>query len=150
MNKKTNRVPRRTFLKRVGAAAGVGLVGGAPAVIPSGVLAAPGRKGANDRIYIGHIGMGGRARGLWRELGPLRDKGEAVSVAICDVDQRSLARTAKDSVAEGATIYHDYRRLLEHVEREYLKGGRLDLVEHQKTSLGMNVLSVYRRLEQAV
>ena len=113
MTEKKHQVPRRTFLKRVGAAAGVGLVGGAPALIPSGVLAAPGRKGANDRIYIGHIGIGGRARGLWRELGPLRDKGEAVSVAICDVDKRSLARTAKDGVAEGARIYHDYRRLLE-------------------------------------
>jgi predicted dehydrogenase len=113
MSRLKSEVSRRTFLKKMGAAAGVGFACGAPTVIPSGVLAAPGRKGPNDRIYIGHIGMGGRARGLWRELGALRDAGEASSVAICDVDKRSLNRTIEDNVAPGAEVYHDYRRLLE-------------------------------------
>ncbi|MDA2923771.1 Gfo/Idh/MocA family oxidoreductase [Acidobacteria bacterium AH-259-L09] len=113
MNSKNRKVPRRTFLKRAGLASAVGATFGAPHLIPSGVLGAPGKRGPNDRIQIGHIGMGGRARGLWRELGPLRESGEAVSVAVCDIDERALARAAKDQVAPGAKVYHDYRYILE-------------------------------------
>ena len=113
MTREHSGVPRRTFLKTAGAAAAAGAAFGVPHLVPSGVLAAPGRKGANDRITVGHIGMGGRARGLWRELGNLRDAGEAVSVAVCDIDERSLARMAKDEVAAGAGLYRDYRYLLQ-------------------------------------
>lgn len=96
---------RRELLSVVG-----GLLG-APYIIPSGVLAAPGRKGANDRVNIGHIGMGGRAKGLYRELGPLREAGECVSVAVCDVDSDRLA-TAAALVGPKTAAYHDYRSLL--------------------------------------
>lgn len=110
MTKDKSRVPRRTFLKTAGAAAAA-----VPQFVPSGVLAAPGRTGANDRINVGHIGMGGRARSLWKELGRLRDAGEAASVAICDIDERSLAKTAADkaNITEGVKIYRDYRYILE-------------------------------------
>ena len=53
MSKQPRRVGRRTFLAASGAALG------APFVIPSGVLATAGRPGANDRITLAHIGMGG-------------------------------------------------------------------------------------------
>ena len=108
MTKQNNFVPRRTFLKTAGAvAAAVGV----PQVIPSGVLAAKGKKGANDRINVGHIGFGGRARGLYRELGGLRDAGEAQSVAVCDVDETRLANAAKES--PGSAVYRDYRYILQ-------------------------------------
>ena len=111
MTKQDTRVPRRTFLKTAGAAAAAGAAIGAPQLIPSTALAAPGKKGANDRIRVGHIGMGGRARGLYRELGGLRDKGEAESVAVCDVDEKRLERAAKE--APGADVYRDYRYILQ-------------------------------------
>ncbi|UCF38289.1 MAG: Gfo/Idh/MocA family oxidoreductase [Acidobacteriota bacterium] len=110
--RKGSQIARRKFLTTAAKSVGLGAVG-FPHIIPSDVLSAPGRMGANDRIYIGHIGMGGRARGLWRELKGLRDAGAATSVAICDVDRRALDRTNKDSVAPGAQVYHDYRALLE-------------------------------------
>jgi predicted dehydrogenase len=96
---------RRDFLATTAAAAT------APCLIPSGVLAAQGRSGANDRVRVGYIGFGGRSRGLYRELGPLRDKGQAQSVAVCDVDEKRLADAAKQ--VPGATPYRDYRYILD-------------------------------------
>ena len=103
--KEKHKVRRRDFL------ATSGLALSAPYLVPSGVLAAPGKKGANDRINVGHIGMGGRARGLHRELGSLREQGECQSVAVCDIDEKRLAAAAK--TVEGAAPYRDYRYILQ-------------------------------------
>ena len=96
---------RREFLAAGAAAAAV------PYLLPSGVLAAPGRKGPNEQVIVGHIGFGGRARGLYHEMGGLRDKGECRSVAVCDVDENRLARAAKE--VRGAMPYRDYRYILQ-------------------------------------
>ncbi len=100
-------VRRRTFLK---SAAGSAVA--APYLIPQGVLAAEGRKGANERVNVGHIGMGGRARSLWGELGPLRELGETQSIAVCDVDEKRLEQAAKQ-VGPQAEAYRDYRYILD-------------------------------------
>ena len=99
------RISRRAFLKAANT------IVAAPYLIPSGVLAAPGRAGANERIVLGHIGWGGRSRGLYKELGPLREKGLAVSVAVCDVDETRLGAGFND--LPNVTPYRDYRYLLE-------------------------------------
>lgn len=112
MTTQNRKVPRRTFLKTAGAAAAAGTAFGAPQLIPSGALAAAGRKGANDRINVGHIGMGGRARGLYGELGGLRRKGECQSIAVCDVDEKRLANASK-LVGPQAAVYRDYRYILQ-------------------------------------
>ena len=68
--------------------------------------------GANDRVRMGHIGFGGRAQGLCLdELHGLKEKGEAVSVAVCDVDESRLAAAAK--AVPGTTPYRDYRYMLD-------------------------------------
>jgi predicted dehydrogenase len=54
----STRSTRRRFIAQTAAAVA------APYIIPSGVLAAPGRPGPNDRITIGFIGCGGRAKQL--------------------------------------------------------------------------------------
>lgn len=60
MAKKSSSMTRRAFL---GATSGAGIAAfAAPYLIPSGVLAAPGRTGANDRIGVGYIGTGRRGR----------------------------------------------------------------------------------------
>src|SRR5437016_2498051 len=51
-----------------------------PDIIPSGVLAAPGRPGANERIVFGHIGCGG--------MGSSHIVADAA--AVCDVDTSHL------------------------------------------------------------
>ncbi len=103
--KRNASISRRSFLKAANT------ILAAPCMIPSGVLAGPGRAGANERILIGHIGWGGRSRGLFRELGHLRDQGMTASVAVCDVDETRLAGALND--VPKATPYRDYRYLLE-------------------------------------
>jgi predicted dehydrogenase len=101
------KLKRRDFLAATTAAASV------PLFVPEGVLASDGRKGANDRVRIGFIGFGGRAKSLYQELGPLREKGEAEVVAVCDVDQNRLAAAAK-LVGPQVVAYHDYRSVITH------------------------------------
>ncbi len=95
-------ISRRRFLQTgATAAAGVAL----PYFIPSGVLAAPGRPGANDRIVTGHIGTGGRGIGLLNQF-------KEQAGAVCDADRNHLAAAAK-RVARPVRQYADYRELLE-------------------------------------
>lgn len=69
-------------------------------------------RGANERLTLGYIGVGGMARGhLGRGL-RLRDAGELNVAAVCEVDNRRLAERAEQVGAECKT-YVDYRELLE-------------------------------------
>lgn len=92
-----SRLTRRKFLKNSAAAIA------APLVIPEGVLARNGRPGANDRIVIANIGVGGMGRGHVR----------ADSAALCDVDSNHLAEAAKRVTQGTPTLYKDYRRILD-------------------------------------
>src|SRR3954465_8231358 len=77
------------------------------------VLGAPARLravGANDRIRIGVIGVGGMGTG---HVGSLTKKSDAENiqvVAVCDVYQRRINRAKDICKGDG---YADYRRLLE-------------------------------------
>lgn len=103
------KVRRRDFLAASAAALS------APYFIPASARGEPARKGANEKILVGHIGMGGRAKGLWGELGPLRDRGECESVAVCDVDTKRLAE-AVAKVGPQADAYLDYRYILDRAD----------------------------------
>lgn len=78
-----------------------------PQILPSGVLAANGQPGANDRIGIGFIGMGRQASGLLRGVERL-PVGKVVAVA--DVN---LPRAREIAQKHNGVAYQDYRRLLE-------------------------------------
>jgi predicted dehydrogenase len=93
-------------LRRTAAAAATGLL--APSILPSGVLAAAGQPGANDRIGIGVIGIGRQANDLLRNL--LTQK-EARYVAVADVN---LTRARESAAKNGAEVFfQDFRKLLE-------------------------------------
>ena len=94
---------RRTTSRRRVLKQAVGLLA-APYVIPSGVLAAPGRPGANDRVGLGYIGVGRRARQIM-QLPP-----NARIVALADVYEPRLGEVGKDQPLGRHT---DYRKLLE-------------------------------------
>jgi predicted dehydrogenase len=89
-------VTRRRFMAL--AAAG----SAAPMVIPGHVF------GANERIVIGHIGVNNRGKDHVKRLA-------ADTAALCDVDQRVLARERKTVTAAAGKCdtYDDYRRLLD-------------------------------------
>lgn len=102
-------VRRRTFL---GTAAATFV---APTIIPSGVLARGNRPGANDRIVLGHIGVGGMGSGhLGRGL-RFQELGKTRVAAVCDVDEKRLAASVKQCRKAGADVtpYADYRSILE-------------------------------------
>jgi predicted dehydrogenase len=65
--------------------------------------------GANDRIRIGVIGTGGRARGLMRRLKEL--PGQEM-VAVCDVYEPRMLEAAEIAGPQAAKVA-DYRRLLD-------------------------------------
>lgn len=92
------RFSRRRFLSTAAAAAV------APYVIPSGVLAAEKRAGANDRIGIGYIGAGRRAHQL---MGLPKD-GQIVAAA-----DAYLPRAEEVATKNRGKAYQDYRKLLE-------------------------------------
>lgn len=92
-----HRIPRRRFLQ---SSLQLGLAAGAlPLLKPSRVL------GANERLNIGVIGVGGRGAG---DLAAV--SGENI-VALCDVDTNRLEGAAKQHPM--AKKYFDYRELLE-------------------------------------
>ncbi|MEO8522624.1 MAG: Gfo/Idh/MocA family oxidoreductase, partial [Acidobacteriota bacterium] len=88
---------RRTFF-----AAASGLAIGAR-------MASAGAQGASDRIRIGVIGTGGRARGL---MGHLKKLPGNEMVALCDVYQPRLLQAAEIAGPAAAQVT-DYRRILD-------------------------------------
>lgn len=102
--KTTARISRRAFLRHSSVlAAGAAL----PQILPTGVLAASGRPGANDRIGLGFIGIGRQATGL---LNNLLKHPDARFVAVADVN---LNRAREAATKDNAVPFQDYRRLLE-------------------------------------
>jgi len=100
-----SKINRRSFIKT---SAGAGALLGAISINKS-VL---GRViGANDRINIGVIGVGGRGRSLLRQvLGIGEKQGTVQVVAVCDVYEKRKREAREMARAEG---YLDYRELLE-------------------------------------
>ena len=99
------KITRRQFLSGLAA---TGFVAGAvPAIIPSGVLAAPGRPGANDRIAIAGIGVGRQGGG---DINALARFKEVRLVAFADVN---LERARAFATKYKGEAYQDYRKLLE-------------------------------------
>lgn len=100
MNRKTN---RRQFVKTA-AVAGAGLSLGISTRSMAGAW------GANERLNIGVIGVGGRGAA---DLAAVA--GENI-VALCDVDEDRLGQAAQKFPA--AKKYADYRQLLDHPKLE--------------------------------
>jgi predicted dehydrogenase len=97
-------VPRRQFLVHCAAATSALAL---PQLVPSGLLAAPGRLGPNEQVAVGFIGMGRQAGDLLKGL--LRTP-EGRVVAVADVN---LTRAQAVAEQQQAAAYQDYRRLLE-------------------------------------
>ncbi|TWU42761.1 Gfo/Idh/MocA family protein [Novipirellula artificiosorum] len=94
---------RRRFLKRSAAASAIAL----PYFIPQGVLAAAGRPGANDRVIIGFVGTGGRARQLMDHV-----PADGRIVSICDVYQQRMIDTLKEKQQNWKT-YSSHEQMFE-------------------------------------
>jgi predicted dehydrogenase len=110
MDKNKRVTTRRNVLKGMGAAAGAAI--SFPYIVPSHVLAAPGRTGANDKLTIAHIGVGGMGGYHLRSMVDFMKKGEVNVAAVCDCDEKRLT-TASAVAGPQADVYRDYRYVLE-------------------------------------
>jgi predicted dehydrogenase len=107
-----SKIARRTFLKASSAAALGGAALGWPQLVASHALGAPGRPGPNDRIVVGHIGVGGMGKNHLQYMVGRMNKGDVHVAAVCDIDSKRLAQ-ARDLAGPQAAAYHDYRELLQ-------------------------------------
>ena len=101
----SKKVSRRRFIRDSAALTAAAVA--APYVIPSGVLAAAGRPGANDRIGIGGIGVGRQGSTMVEVASRSKD---TRIVAVADVNRPRVEQFAAKMKAEP---YSDYRKLLE-------------------------------------
>ena len=83
------KVRRRDFMVGTGSAIC------APYFVPSGVLASPGKPGANDRLTVAHIGVGGMGSGHLQRMTKFRAEGKVNIAAVCDVDETRLAKAVE-------------------------------------------------------
>lgn len=99
-----NRVSRRQVLK---CAVGVAGAFGVPYLIPSGVLAADGKPGANERVTVGAIGVGGRASLL---LDQLPKDGQLVALCDCNLPRAEAFKAKRKG---DWPVYQHYQQILE-------------------------------------
>lgn len=92
---------RRGFLGGLmGAAAG-------PLVLPRHLVAGSGKTGANEKIRVGAIGVGGRATLLLQQL---PESAELVALSDCNLPR---AEAFKGKAGGDWPVYQDYRKLLD-------------------------------------
>jgi predicted dehydrogenase len=106
MSHQNHQFHRRSFLRMTTGAAAVSALA-VPTIIPRSVLAAPGRPGANDRVAVGCVSAGGRARLLMEQL---PETARLVAIADCNLPQ--ALRFKKEKGADWA-IYGSHYPLLE-------------------------------------
>lgn len=111
MTKPFLRMTRRSFLERSGAAVAGAAALSLPQLIPSRVLGADGSPGANGRLNVAHIGLGGMGNAHLRDMLKRQASGAVNVAAVCDVDEKRLAAAVKTTEGK-ARPYRDYRHIL--------------------------------------
>jgi len=122
-SKHSSGIDRRGFLRRSAAGAAFSL----PYFIPAGVLGKPGQPGANDRVNVGIIGLGGRARQIAKTclgMGGLR----IVAVCDCFAPRCDEFVRAVDS-NQNWSVYEDFRRM---IDQENLDGVLIETPAHAR------------------
>jgi len=72
-------------------------------------------KGANDRLLLGHVGLGNRGRGLEYILGLLKDTQNVETAAVCDlwiVNRERAVATATKSFGRAPRALANFEDML--------------------------------------
>ena len=101
---------RRSFLSSTALTAG-GLLA-FPEILGTGALAAHGRPGANDRLVVAHIGVGGMGMTHLNNILRFQQEGKVKLAAVCDCDDNRL-EAAITAAGKGVVPYRDYRYIVE-------------------------------------
>lgn len=103
----SSRTTRRRFL-RCSALAAAGL----PLIVPSRVIGAAGKPGANSRFVVAHIGTGGMGMTHVNNMLRFQKEDKIRIAAVCDADDNFL-ETAWNTVGKTGDYYRDYRHIIE-------------------------------------
>ncbi len=129
---KRTQTNRRDFLRSSAATAAAGL--SLPYLIPSGVLGAPDKPGANEKVRIGVIGCGGRSR-LVNEAADVK---AFQVVAACDCFAPCVERYVKEITYWGKlTAYQDFRKM---IEKEKLDGVMVETTTHARAWIAIQAM----------
>lgn len=122
---------RRDFLRRTAAAA---TVLSFPTLVPRHVLGAPGQPGPNDRLQLGFIGLGGRARWI------LKDEAlpGAEVVAVADCFLRRCDEAAKQ--VPGGEKWKKYQHHRDLLEKEKLDAVFVETTTHARVLICLHAL----------
>jgi len=114
-------------------AGGVALA--APYLVPSHVLGAPDRPGANDKVNVAIIGLGGRARSIVNES---RDIADMQIVAICDCF-KPLCDSFTQAVGQDKnwTAYEDFNEMY---DKEDLDGVMVETTTHARAWVAIHAM----------
>jgi predicted dehydrogenase len=129
---KNKQINRRNFLYTTTvAAAGVSL----PYLIPSRALGGKGKPGANDRVNVGIIGLGGRAHDIAKTC---RDCPQIRIVAVCDCFAPRcsgfLNAVGKDQAWK---TYEGFRRM---IDKEKLDGVMVETTTHARAWIAIQAM----------
>ena len=121
---KHTRIDRRSFLRTTSAAAaGISL----PYLIPSHVLGAPGRPGANEKVNVGIIGLGGRAQAVAATALGIPQM-RIVAGSDCFLPRcKDFAKRA--GLDQKWKAYEDFRRM---IAKERLDGVMIETTTHAR------------------
>ncbi|MBR4751485.1 MAG: Gfo/Idh/MocA family oxidoreductase [Thermoguttaceae bacterium] len=129
---------RRTFLKN--AAVSTACACAIPALIPRSALAAPGAVGANDRIVVGFVGTGGRARQLMEHIPQERAK----IVAVADLWRQKMIDCVNEKKGSGlikdGENWNMYDSDVELYEKEKLDCAFVITQDHCRTLAGARAI----------
>lgn len=98
--------------------------------------------GANDRIVIGHIGVGGQGMAHVRQIKTHSGENNIAQVAVCDVWKKriegSKAFIEKDNAGAKVEGYDDYRKVL---DRKDIDAVVVATVDHWHTKISVDALN---------
>lgn len=129
---------RRDFLKSTAAITAAGVA--APTLIPRHVMAEGNSVGANDKIIVGFVGCGGRARQLMTHIPPERAK----IVALSDFWFGKARDARRDKINEGLiqdeSEWNLYSSDLEMYDKEKLDASFVITQDHCRVHAGIRAL----------
>ena len=135
---------RREFLKSATAATALVAATGIVKTPVYGQNQAPSANvlGANSRINIGHIGVGGQGMAHVSQMKPKHGDNNTQSVAVCDVSKHRQ-EFAKAKILDGnagakVDTYGDYRKLLERKDIDVIV---CSTVDHWHTKVSVDALN---------
>jgi predicted dehydrogenase len=131
-------ITRRSFLDRsVSAAIGAAVLGGTgtPSKFAQTAISYGRVLGANDRILLGHVGVGNRGRGLEYILSQLKDSKNVEVTSICDLWKVNLHLAVSNAKKIYGREPHSSQHIEEVLSRKDVDAVIISTPEHQHSPM---------------